>query len=239
MAIGRVLGTAARKLDRRFGILAVLAGEPRPPAGGFDIKGEKLLDWGFICTGLPHGPKKALEIGSGESPILPAMLALGYDVTAVDLCADASKYLGGINFILGDFTRLDLNSGFDVIVACSTIEHIGLSGRYGSTEDPDGDLRAMAAIHRLLNPDGLVFLTVPVGRDTVVKPWHRVYGRERLPELLAGFDVMHSRFLVKKPWGPWNVATSDAALRFPVDERRYALGQMILRKGIDREKPRI
>ena len=27
---------------------------------------------------------------------------------------------------------------------CSSVEHVGLSGRYGSSERPDGDIEAMA-----------------------------------------------------------------------------------------------
>src|SRR5436309_16139892 len=114
MRLTKIVATAARRLDRRFGIQAMLAGEPRPPAGGFDLRGEKLLDWGFICGGLPMGPKRALEIGCGQSPIVPAMLALGYDVTAIDLCP-AAPLVTGFEFIAGDFLELELRPGFDVI----------------------------------------------------------------------------------------------------------------------------
>ena len=41
MAVGNAIGTLARQVDRRFGIRAWLRGEPRPPAGGFDLDGEK------------------------------------------------------------------------------------------------------------------------------------------------------------------------------------------------------
>ncbi len=230
MGLGMILGSIARKTDRRFGIQYFLNGEPRPPAGGFDIKGEKYIDWGWICTNLPPGQKKALEVGSGQSPIVPAMLALGYDVTAVDLCTDLSQQHAGIQFIKGDFMALELSTRFDVIIACSTVEHIGLSGRYGSQEDPDGDLKAMRKMVALLKPDGVLFLTVPVGADAVYMPWHRVYGRERLPQLIAGLEVVKSRFLTKQPWGPWHETPPDAALDAPAEVRRYGLGEMILRK---------
>src|SRR5947209_4436197 len=217
MRITALMGTVARRLDKRFGIQALMAGDPRPPAGGFDVRGEKLLDWGFICSSLPKGPRRALEIGSGRSPIIPAMLSLGYDVTAVDLCSDASQMFAGIDFIAGDFLQLDLRPGFDVIVVCSVVEHVGLGGRYGSQEDPDGDLKAMRKIAGLLAPNGLVFLTVPVGVDTICRPFHRVYGRQRLPRLLQEFDIVDSRFLVKRePWGPWRQDTADMALEYPV-----------------------
>ncbi len=227
----------ARTLDHKFGFLAMLSGEPRPPVGGFDLKGEKFLDWGFVCANLPPGPKRALEIGPGRSPIIPAMLALGYDVSGIDLCADLSEQVAGFTFIKGDFTRATFNTQFDVIVACSTVEHIGLSGRYSSTEDADGDLKAMCKIATLLEPAGLLFLTVPVGTDAVYKPFHRVYGRQRLQRLIEGFEVIKSRFYVKEPWGPWRPANREAALGYPADIRRYALGEMLLRKTSDDDVP--
>ena len=279
MPIGRILDVVSRAMGRRlgpqrFGPRAMPADGPRPPAADLDIRAEELLNWGFICSGLPRGPKMGLDLGAGESPIIPAMLALGYDVTAADLCpagpsdagprqagrsqagarpvdagagrAGASAYVAGIHSIPGDFLRLDPGPGaaatrkcFDVVVSCSVIERIGLAGRHGSVEDPDGDFKAMRAIAGILKRNGLFFLTVPVGRDTVVARGRRVYGRNRLPKLLAGFDLVDYRFLVKEPRGPWSASSADAALEFPADERRYALGQMILRDESDLGKPEI
>jgi SAM-dependent methyltransferase len=230
MSLGTMLGSVARTLDHKFGLQAILNGEPRPPVGGFDLKGEKFLDWGFICANLPFGPKRALEIGPGRSPIIPAMLALDYDVTAIDIASDLSLQFAGIRFIKGDFNDDLIEPSFDVIVACSTVEHVGLPGRYGSAEDVDGDLKAMVKIHSLLQPHGLLFLTVPMGIDGVFRPFHRAYGRQRLPRLCEGYEVLKSRFLVKEPRGPWRVADREAALDYPASARCYALGEFMLRK---------
>lgn len=230
MSIGSSLGGVAKRIDSQLGIRPWLRGESRPPAGGFDLAGEKILDWGWICANLPRGPKRALEIGSGISPIVPAMLAMGYDVTAVDLCEDLSRQVSGFHFLMGDFNALKLESGFDVIVLCSVVEHIGLSGRFNSGGDSDGDLKAMRKIQELLGPNGQLFLTIPVGEDVVHGSWHRVYGPERLPRLLNGFEVTKSRFLIKEPWGPWNECNREAALAYPRDIQRYALGEMILER---------
>lgn len=230
MGVQNTVGTLAKRLNRRLGILSWLAGEPRPPAGGFDLDGEKQLDWAWICVNLPRGKKRALDIGSGESPIVPAMLELGYDVSAVDLCKGPSEQLRGFTFLQEDFNQVALDPGFDVIVACSTVEHIGLSGRFGSGEDEDGDLRAMRKIAQLLSPQGVVFLTIPAGLDGVHRPWHRVYGRKRFPKLLEGFEIIQARYFVKEPWGPWQQATKDAALDFPASVTRYALAELLLRK---------
>lgn len=216
----------AKNLDRRLGIRPWLRGEPR---GGFDLAGEKLIDWGWICANLPRASQRALEIGCGNSPVLPTMLALNYEVVGVDLDATVVREISGFSFIQGDFNQVKLSDGFDVIVACSAIEHFGLSGRYGSSEDEDGDLKAMQKIATLLKPTGLLFLTIPVGADMVFRPWHRVYGEKRLKSLLNGFEVVQSRYLVKEPWGPWHSVTYDVALQAPAEQARYGLGEMILR----------
>lgn len=242
MGTGQMLGRMAKQVDRRFGIREWLRGEPRPPAGGFDLEGEKLIDWGWICANLPRRKRKALEIGPGKSPVIPAMLALGYEVTAIDPWEDPSAIIEGINFINRDFNTVSLAGRFDVIVLCSVVEHIGLGGRFNSNEDPDGDLKAMERVSPLLSDDGEFFLTIPVGQDAVYRPWHRVYGGERLPLLLLGFEAIQARFLVKDHGGPWRVCSEAEALASPADIRRYGLGEMILRKarslGVDGEKVR-
>jgi Caenorhabditis protein of unknown function, DUF268 len=231
MGAGQLLGRMAKQVDRRFGIREWLRGEPRPPAGGFDLEGEKLIDWGWICANLPRRPVCALEIGPGKSPVIPAMLALGYEVTAIDPWDDPSTIIKGINFINHDFNETEIAGPFEVIVLCSVVEHIGIGGRFNSGDDSDGDLRAMTKVGQLLRNDGQLFLTIPVGADAVFSPWHRVYGRERLPRLLRGFDLISSRFLSKEPNGPWRLVSQEQALDAPQDIRRYALGEMILQKS--------
>jgi hypothetical protein len=46
--------------------------------------------------------------------------------------------------------------------------------------------------------------------------------------LLDGFSIETSRFLVKQPDGPWCVADMHQALEFPIEPRRYALGELVL-----------
>lgn len=229
MSLVRGIGNAVKLVEKRFGLISILKGEPRPPAGGFDLKGEKALDWGWVCVNLPKSARRGLDIGCGESPTVPAMLSLGYgEVVAVDLQFPLDKQLKGPHFMQGDINELLLDPGFDVIVACSAVEHIGLSGRYGSGEDADGDLKAMQRIKTLLSKDGLLILTIPAGKDAVYKPWHRVYGKKRIQELLSGFRINKSAGYVKEPWGPWVKSTLDEALEFPATSARYALAQMVL-----------
>jgi len=228
MGFGNTVGQIVRRIDREFGVREWLRGQPRPPRGGFDLAGEKIIDWGWICVNLPSGPRRALEIGCGESPILPAMLARDYEVTAVDLDATVTAKLNGFIFVQGDFNSIELPPAFDIAVACSALEHFGLEGRYGSTRDADADLKAMYKIRSLLSPLGKALITIPIGRDAVHSPWHRVYGRNRLPLLLDGFTITESRFWAKVPWGPWYETTLQNAFDQPIALHRYALGHFVL-----------
>lgn len=78
---------------------------------------------------------------------------------------------------------------FDAVFSISSFEHDGL-GRYGDPINPDGDLLAMEKMKTILKPGGLLFLAVPIGKDTIVWNIHRIYGNLRLPMLLAGWQIL-------------------------------------------------
>ncbi|GJP43375.1 hypothetical protein CLOM_g2848 [Closterium sp. NIES-68] len=75
---------------------------------------------------------------------------------------------------------------YDVIVSFSSIEHDGL-GRYGDPMNPTGDLQRMKKLQGLVKPEGLFYLGVPVGNDTLAFNGHRVYGPLRMPKLIEGW----------------------------------------------------
>ena len=52
------------------------------------------------------------------------MIALGYDVVGVDLDRSVANQITGFKFIQGDFNRIELTPGFDLIVACLSLIHI-------------------------------------------------------------------------------------------------------------------
>jgi SAM-dependent methyltransferase len=78
---------------------------------------------------------------------------------------------------------------FDAVFSISSFEHDGL-GRYGDPLNPSGDLEAMEKMKSILKPNGLLFLSVPIGADTLVWNAHRVYGPLRLPLLLSGWKLL-------------------------------------------------
>lgn len=80
---------------------------------------------------------------------------------------------------------------YDAVVSISSYEHDGL-GRYGDPLNPNGDLEAMKNLKKIVKPDGLLYLAVPVGQDRLYFNIHRVYGRLRLPLLLKDWTVVET-----------------------------------------------
>jgi SAM-dependent methyltransferase len=80
---------------------------------------------------------------------------------------------------------------FDAALSLSSFEHDGL-GAYGDALDPDGDLKAMRQLKRIIRPGGLLYLNVPVGPDAVAFNRARTYGAIRLPLLFEGWTWIDS-----------------------------------------------
>jgi hypothetical protein len=76
--------------------------------------------------------------------------------------------------------------------------------RYGDPINPDGDLEAMARIHRALVPGGFLLLGVPTLSQTIVQGnAHRLYGPDRLGQMLDGFNML-GRVWNGQVFGRWD-----------------------------------
>ncbi|MEX0921049.1 MAG: DUF268 domain-containing protein [Candidatus Pacearchaeota archaeon] len=80
---------------------------------------------------------------------------------------------------------------FDFGTSISSIEHDGL-GRYGDPINPWGDLKAMKDLKKIVRKRRLLFLSIPIGKDTLVWNKHRIYGRLRFPKLVEGWEIIDS-----------------------------------------------
>jgi hypothetical protein len=70
-----------------------------------------------------------------------------------------------------------------------TVEHIGL-GRYGDPIEPNGDLKAMLELQRVLAPGGNLFFVVPVGKSTVRFNAHRIYKYDQILKAFSGLILV-------------------------------------------------
>lgn len=205
-----------------------------------NLSGDRDIEWSWVTAQMPLGPGEALDFGPGGSYLGLISAQRGFNVTAVDIEPVQWPYIHPqLHFVQGDILKLPLpKEHFDLVINCSTVEHVGLVGRYGVTEDrPDGDLEAMAHLRELMKPGGVMLLTIPVGQDAIFVPLCRVYGKQRLPRLLEGYVVEKEEFWVKNQENCWVKCDKETALSFKASagswdplQNVYALGCFVLRK---------
>lgn len=92
---------------------------------------------------------------------------------------------------------------FDVAIAVSVIEHVGI-GRYGDHVDPDGDSKVMGYLRDWLKPDGLLYMDVPYRPEGPSTPF-RAYNEADLQErVIKGWRCVDRQFFESfHPDGPY------------------------------------
>jgi SAM-dependent methyltransferase len=204
-----------------------------------DLSGDREVEWSFLASRIPPGPGTALDFGCGSGNLSIHAIQRGYRVLALDLEEQRFPWWHpNLESTCGDLLELELPiGGFDLILNCSSVEHVGLTGRYGvAVKEMDGDIAAMQKMRQLLKPSGKMLLTVPCGQDAVIAPWHRVYGPERLPKLLQGYSIEDQVYWAKRQDNRWYPSDRERALAYlptshPTSAYRcsYALGCFVLR----------
>jgi len=202
---------------------------PMPP-----LYGDRDIEWSWIAAEMPDGPGCALDVGSGGSSLALTATQRGFSVKALDLAPPRLPYVHPrLQRVCGDVREVRFaDHSFDLVINCSTVEHVGLAGRYGVTrDDQDGDMIAMQQLRRWTKPEGRMLMTIPVGRDRIVVPVHRIYGKERLTPLLDGWRVAEEQYWAKDVAGTWVQVTRCTALETVGSAEFYALGLFVLRPG--------
>ncbi len=212
---------------------------PAPPDSQINISGERNVEWSFLSREMPSGPGEAIEFGceAGYMSLLAAQK--GFHVLANDLQEQNFSWQhSNVEFRKGDFLKLTFpHDHFDLAINCSSVEHVGVAGRYGiETNQDEGDIQVMDRLAEILKPSGLLLMTAPCGIDAVLAPWCRVYGMQRLPKLLQSFTIEKEEFWTKNNRNQWVQSNRDSALGFqPRTDRydphrcSYALGCFVLR----------
>lgn len=100
------------------------------------------------------------------------------------------------------------------------VEHVGL-GRYGDPLDPNGDLKAVAELRRVLAPGGTLLFVVPVGRPRVMFNAHRVYSYEQVEGYFGGLELKEFALI---PDDPKDGGLIYNASRETADAQSYGCG---------------
>ena len=212
--------------DRWFGLRALLRAETKTL---WNLDGDRAIEWSWMISHLPKQPTRVLDFGCVQSSLSAIAARLGHSVCAVDL-RDVEYEMEGVRFRKGDINKVDLGSErFDVIMNCSSVEHVGLDGRYGAQVAGEGDIEAMQRLRSLLAESGVMIMTIPVGIDAVFRPFHRVYGETRIKRLLQGFVIVKQEFWAKNAAHVWKQCDRQTALATAGSNAYYALGLFLLR----------
>jgi hypothetical protein len=218
---------------KRLGWLVIRLADAGARKNQLDLSGDRDVEWSWIAGNLPECPGRVLDFGpsSAASGLIAAFK--GGDVLGLDLeVQPRSPYVHPqLSLRQGDLLTYDFGTErFDTIINCSTVEHVGLFGRYGSGDVPDGDLQAMQRMRALMRgPESRMLMTIPVGVDGVFAPAHRVYGPTRFPKLTAGFSIIREMYF-RKPQEDqrWKATSRENAFMVPSSASFYALGLFVL-----------
>jgi len=130
----------------------------------------------------------------------------------------AELSLSGLESKRGDLTCLPFaDNSVDSLSCMHVVEHVGL-GRYGDPIDPDGDLKAIAELKRVLSKGGSLLFVAPVGKPKIRFNAHRIYSYDQITSYFSGLRV--EQFALVDDNNKFTINTDPAY----ANEQRYGCG---------------
>lgn len=163
-------------------------------------------------------PTKHVDVGSslyfvtGASAFVPMEF---YDFRPADL------QLSNLESRFANLMALPFGDQEVASLSCMhVVEHVGL-GRYGDPLDPDGDLKAMRELQRVVAPSGSLLLVTPVGRPCIRFNAHRIYSYEQICDAFSELTIEQFSLI---PDGVQEGGLIEDADPATVSKQRYACG---------------
>ena len=153
-------------------------------------------------------PAMILDVGSAGSMFPLLAKSLNNNVFATDIRKMNYEGVTCLNHNICKTPFID--NLFDIVTAISTIEHIGLKGRYGAVSE-DSDEKAIKEIYRIIRPNGFLLMSVPYSRKAKETKFHRIYSEESISKILDGFKLEID--IVKSPEDEYWLALIKAIKR--------------------------
>lgn len=139
-----------------------------------------------------NNPHKHVDIGSRIDGFV-AHVASYREVYVVDIRPLRSTH-ESINFIQLDLMG-ELPQSFikccDSLSCLHALEHFGM-GRYGDPIDYDGYVKGIENLTKILKPQGVLYLSVPIGEECINFNAHRVFSIKRV------LNLTNNDFILRK-----------------------------------------
>jgi hypothetical protein len=123
-----------------------------------------------------------------------------------------------------DLTKLQFDNNSIFSLSCMhVVEHIGL-GRYGDPLDPEGDIKAINELCRVVIPSGFLLFVVPIGKPRICFNAHRIYDPVQVIQYFSSMEIRE-----------FSCVTDSGELKINVDPRKFktqncACGMYLLQK---------
>ncbi|MEL7669191.1 DUF268 domain-containing protein [Methanobacterium sp.] len=197
------------------------------------LTGDRCIEYPYVIRKLIKLDKEykyVLDVGCFASPLTSIIKEMDFEVDGIDL--NKKLPYDGINYINGDFILYPFSSIYDVCVMCSTIEHIGLEGRYNSPNYIDGDIKAIKKARDILRHNGILILTIPYGEEKIIYPLHRVYNKNSklFKEIKSHFEIIDAEYYKNNSENVFVKCEENEAREVKPSGRNYALGLFCLKK---------
>ena len=138
-------------------------------------------------------PVQHVDVGSHHKFV--SLLSKVVKTTMVDL-RPLPVTLDTLTFEEGSILELPYaDQSLPSVSSLCVVEHIGL-GRYGDPLDPEGTVKAMEELKRVVKPGGDLYVSVPI--DDVNRIYfnaHRAFSQAYLEKLFAPFEVLDRKYI--------------------------------------------
>lgn len=134
-------------------------------------------------------PQRHTDIGSRIDGFIAHLLVF-MPVEQLDI-RPVDSPIRGLSFTQADATNLDnfADNSIDSLSTLHAVEHFGL-GRYGDPIDPQACFKAMAALQRVLAPEGRLYFGTPVGRQRLEFNCQRIFSPRTILDRFSDLQLV-------------------------------------------------
>lgn len=188
------------------------------------VDGHYFLQDLFVAQEIyKNKPLKHVDIGSRVDGFISHLLVFR-DVHVIDI-RPLPFNIPNLHFIQDNAVTLEqiADNSLESISCLHVIEHFGL-GRYGDPIDPQAPWAFAKSLIRVLQKDGLLYLSTPVGREKLYFNAHRVWAVKTILDMFKELELVSFHSITAN-----YTLTNNQALD-AVDDENYACGIFIFKK---------